>query len=426
MKCKYCQTPLDWGQTTCPECGRENPRPEKKKTPAALWIACAAVVLIAAALIALVVVKNRKDAGGTAAVEGAYSEFTVPERNYTVDTEKMTADVGSQVVGTCNDMNLDNTTLSYYYWHAYYTYASYLAGYVDNTKGLEEQTYGERTWQQVLLDQALINWEECQALAAEAEKQGGEIVETAQKNVDLTLENMQKTVDESDQFETLDDYLHYYYGPTASAESYTAYARASQLANLYVEQVADGITYTDADINEYYNQHLSDYLTNGIEKSDVSNISVRHILIKPEDTSSDDSWAQAEKKAQDLLEQWKTGDATEDSFAALAEENSEDPGSVSNGGLYDDVAPGQMVDTFNDWCFDESRQPGDTGIVKTTYGYHIMYFVGDSGTYQWYEEAKQDYVAEKQNEKLLEIMKNYGYTLDFGKMSLINSPLYTG
>ena len=39
-----------------------------------------------------------------------------------------------------------------------------------------------------------------------------------------------------------------------------------------------------------------------------------------------------------------------------------------------------MVTNFNDWCFDESRQPGDHGIVETEYGYHIMYFVGDSET----------------------------------------------
>ena len=34
-----------------------------------------------------------------------------------------------------------------------------------------------------------------------------------------------------------------------------------------------------------------------------------------------------------------------------------------------------MVETFNDWCFDESRKPGDTGIVATEYGYHLIYFV---------------------------------------------------
>ena len=37
-----------------------------------------------------------------------------------------------------------------------------------------------------------------------------------------------------------------------------------------------------------------------------------------------------------------------------------------------------MVTAFNDWCFDEARQPGDTGIVETNYGYHVMYFVSTS------------------------------------------------
>ena len=36
-----------------------------------------------------------------------------------------------------------------------------------------------------------------------------------------------------------------------------------------------------------------------------------------------------------------------------------------------------MVTAFNDWCFDASRKPGDTGVVETDYGYHIMYFVGE-------------------------------------------------
>lgn len=115
---------------------------------------------------------------------------------------------------------------------------------------------------------------------------------------------------------------------------------------------------------------------------------VRHILVSFEGgttdpntnvtTYSDEEKAAAKEKAEELLNQWKSGDATEDSFAALATENSTDPGSVENGGLYENIYPGQMVATFNDWCFDESRKPGDTGIVETNYGYHVMYFVGDA------------------------------------------------
>ena len=118
---------------------------------------------------------------------------------------------------------------------------------------------------------------------------------------------------------------------------------------------------------------------------------VRHILFMADTTGLDsksetyEADLQAAKdaakaKAEDALAQWKAGDATEDSFAAMANELSEDGGSNTNGGLYTKVLKGQMVTEFNDWLFDESRKPGDTGIVfnEGSYtGYHVMYFVGD-------------------------------------------------
>ncbi len=59
-------------------------------------------------------------------------------------------------------------------------------------------------------------------------------------------------------------------------------------------------------------------------------MSVRHILNAPADaeadgTISDEEKAEAEKKINDILAEWKSGEATEDSFAALANEYSEDP-----------------------------------------------------------------------------------------------------
>ena len=123
-------------------------------------------------------------------------------------------------------------------------------------------------------------------------------------------------------------------------------------------------------------------------------VNVRHILAGFEGgttdeqgntTYSDEEKAAAQKTAEDLLSQWKQGEATEESFAALATEKTTDPGSKENGGLYENVYPGQMVSAFNNWCFDESRKPGDTGIVETSYGYHVMYFVGQSEeTYRAY------------------------------------------
>lgn len=126
---------------------------------------------------------------------------------------------------------------------------------------------------------------------------------------------------------------------------------------------------------------------------------VRHLLVAFEGgtkdsngktTYSDEEKAAAKAKAEELLEQWKSGDATEDSFAELVKNNTADTASASTGGLYENINPGSnYVTSFKDWAL-EDHQPGDTGIVETEYGYHIMYFVG--GTEQTY----RDYMIENQ------------------------------
>ena len=69
------------------------------------------------------------------------------------------------------------------------------------------------------------------------------------------------------------------------------------------------------------------------------------------------------------------GKATEESFGELANKESDDQnGKVTNGGLYEDIYMGQMVENFENWCFAEGRKAGDTGIVETEYGYHVMYY----------------------------------------------------
>lgn len=118
---------------------------------------------------------------------------------------------------------------------------------------------------------------------------------------------------------------------------------------------------------------------------------VRHILVSFEGetnedgTYPDEAKAAAKTAAEEILESWKSGDATEESFAALANEKSTDGGSNTNGGLYENIYPGQMVPAFNDWCFDAARASGDTGIVETNYGYHVMFYVSTS------EQTYRDY-----------------------------------
>lgn len=105
---------------------------------------------------------------------------------------------------------------------------------------------------------------------------------------------------------------------------------------------------------------------------------VRRILL-----TSDEESDEVKAKAEELLAQWETGDKTAEAFGELAKANSADTGSVNEGGLYENVGRGEMVEEFDAWLYDEARKPGDTGIVFTDdSGYHIMYYAGEGRAYR--------------------------------------------
>ena len=122
---------------------------------------------------------------------------------------------------------------------------------------------------------------------------------------------------------------------------------------------------------------------------------VRHLLVMFKNsagkTYSDGitSFTDAEKAAtkadmDKIVALWEAGEMTEDAFAALANKHSQD-GDGTSGGLYTEIYPGQMVTSFENWCYDAARQVGDYEVIETEYGYHLMYFVGDADiTYRDY------------------------------------------
>ncbi len=163
-----------------------------------------------------------------------------------------------------------------------------------------------------------------------------------------------------------------------------------------------------AKVNDTYMMESSDtyfvYIMTAEPALDETNtVNVRHILFMEQE----DNMAAAEN----ALAEWESGEKTEDSFAELANQYSEDGGSNTKGGLYESVYPGQMVTNFNDWCFDASRKPGDTGIVETEYGVHVMYFSA-TGDPLWMQEISSQMTQENYNTWYTEIAASYPVTFD--------------
>lgn len=134
------------------------------------------------------------------------------------------------------------------------------------------------------------------------------------------------------------------------------------------------------------------YMVTPSFRDSYNTVDVRHILIEVEAVPStvtdatekakiqEENDAKAKREAEGILAEWLNGAKTEESFAALAKEKTADS-NKEEGGLYEKIYKGQTVTEFNNWCFNPDRKAGDTEVIKTEYGYHVMYFVGENIPY---------------------------------------------
>jgi len=165
-----------------------------------------------------------------------------------------------------------------------------------------------------------------------------------------------------------------------SGLSYSYFANAEMSDWLFDEARAEGDTIVIEDAEAFYVAYF-------VSRSDNDYLltNMRHILVTPEKDEEgnlvEGAMDAALEQAETLKAEWEANGATEDAFASLANAYSAD-GDGTTGGLYEDVFQGQMVDEIDAWLFDAARAEGDSEIIETTYGYHVMYFVGHGQNYQ--------------------------------------------
>lgn len=480
MRCKHCQQELEKGVTLCPECGTDNaeiaqetteeqkPAQEVAQTPETecrvsetspkgiAKIAIAFAVLVALLVLLVTTILRDKDHSAdttestppTETSETTESteavEMTVPadtglddatcKGTYTINDAELISNLDN-VVATMGDVEMTVADLQIYYWlqvrsflSDYYYYVIY--GYVnfDYTQPLDTQVcdFDEtRTWQQYFIDCAISAWQEFNAMALAAEKNNVEMLADCQEDLDNMEQSLQEAAEENG-FATVNELLEYNMGAGATYDAYAKYMYVYYMGYSYYMQLYEGCTPTDEEVADYYAENAESYETSYDVTAEDRVVDVRHILIMPQGgttdeetgttTYSDEEWNDCRTRAEEILNEWLSGEKTEDSFGELANTYSEDTGSNTAGGLYEDVTEGYMVEAFNDWCFDESRMPGDYGMVQTPYGWHIMYFV-DSG-YAWFGYAQEDLLYERLDAQMAEAISAYELSVDYSAMLL--------
>ena len=287
------------------------------------------------------------------------------------------------------------------------SYASFYG--IDTSKSLDQQVVsdtmktalgiedeGDVTWEQYVRDTAVKQLAMYVLTAQEAEANGMGADEHTQEELDATMEELNAAAKQNGY--STKTYLKLIYGKNMTVDTFKEMVQLVDVATHYQSHYAEELTYTVSDLETYYQGNKSSFDVASYEslyfkgtadstKDDDGN------TVEPTDEENAAAKAKAESDAAAVLARVQGGEALEDVAKDYesASYTSTDAGSNTNGGLYTKIYKNQMVTEFNDWCFDASRQSGDTGIVygeSSNYkGYHVIYFVGDDVPY-WQVQAE--------------------------------------
>lgn len=422
MICKHCNAEVEENHVFCPFCGKDlNGQPAPKKVwPMVLGIVGAVVGMAVLGCLLLT----------------AFGVNILPRANdiykkdsYTVSAEKAVKNAGD-VVATMGEKTLTNAELQCYYKYAI-VYSQYNSA-VDFSKPLDEQMCTvtgceDQTWQQYFLTEAIDSWKNYQFAALLAEENGFTLDEEAETMI-AEMEMEMKTAAEEGGYESVNAMVEETIGPGCTIDDFMRFMRASLVhAEYYNNVIVKDLEPTDEEVETFYTENVSLFEQSGVTKETGLYSSVRHILICPEGGTwddatqqtvySEDEWAAAKTKAEAVLEQWKNGDATEQSFGELAKTETADTYSAEAGGLYAGIYKGSgMVEEFQNWAIDPARVTGDTGIVKTSYGYHIMYFV--QGEMNWLLLGRDRVFAEKVEALMDECEAKWDMKVKYGMIAI--------
>ncbi|MCW8869666.1 MAG: SurA N-terminal domain-containing protein [Proteobacteria bacterium] len=186
---------------------------------------------------------------------------------------------------------------------------------------------------------------------------------------------------------------------------------------IQANQFAEDVTVSDDEISDYYNSNSNQFMTQEMVKVDYIELDAEQVANQIEVTEQDALSYYEENKqrfeksaqrkashilinddnqAQETLNTIQTQLDQGTSFADLAKEYSQDPGSAEQGGDLGLVNPGDMVEEFDEALF--SMEEGQISEpVKTQFGFHIIKLEEiKAARVPSFEEVRTDIVQELQ------------------------------
>lgn len=468
MICKFCLAEMEDDTIICPKCGMaaveelpaEEPveeetveeieeetlpeeeteaLPEEPKKKAKGWkigLAVTGIVMLAVVLVGAVMYFMGVGEKVFHSLKFWRANDINYKLSYTVkdETAEKKADT---VVATLGDQTLTNGELQAYYWMNVYEFLDYYGYYlsmmgVDVSQPLSNQIYDEKTgqtYEQMFLSNALQDWR-TYATLVEMSKEASFTLSEEQQAYLTTVEEQLKAMSEEHKYTDVETFIDSEMFPGSSLAHYMQYVKVNHTGLCYYDTLYTDLMPNEQEIEDYYLANELVMKEQGFGKDDGNYYGVRHILIEIEGgteaedgtiTYSDAEWEACRESAQKLLDEFLANDPTEEKFAELAVQHSQDPGSASNGGLYTQLTKDYgFIENFENWYIDESRQVGDTGLVKNTessvQGYHIMYFASSEPI--WRYETKSAVLAERTSDMMDEAKAKWPMEVNYKNIVL--------
>ena len=125
-----------------------------------------------------------------------------------------------------------------------------------------------------------------------------------------------------------------------------------------------------------------------------------------------------DKTGEEILEEWKNGAATEDSFAELCKKYTQDTSAVENGGLFEQVTKTGMTEELSNWIFDSSRQVGDTVAITVSDSTYVLYYIGQDQP-EWKINIKNTLVSDTMSQHMQDITADVTVEDPKGKLNYL-------